>query len=107
MDIKVSFCEQYLYILGKSSLTFFYRKRKKNVFWKVQVRFGTNGKYKSWVVSLLSSLSCIISLSFCLFSYSGVYYYGLKLSAIDVIVYQKSSNGDRKLQKMSVQVDIY
>ena len=37
-------------------------------------------------------------LSFCLFSYNGVCYDGLKLSVSDVIVGQKGSNGDRKLQ---------
>ena len=45
----------------------------------------------------LSSLHCIISLSFCSFSYNGVCYDKLKLSVDDIIVSQKGSNGDRKL----------
>ena len=43
------------------------------------------------------SLHWSISLSFCSFLYNGVCYGGLKLSVYDVIVSQKSSNGDRKL----------
>ena len=39
-----------------------------------------------------------IFLSFCLFSYNGVYLDVLKLSVSDVIVSLKSFNGDRKLQ---------
>ena len=35
---------------------------------------------------------------FCLFSYSGVYFDGLKLSVSDIIVSQKSSNGDGNLR---------
>ena len=45
-----------------------------------------------------SSLYCIISFSFCSFSYNGVCYDGFKRSVSDVIVSQKGSNGDRKLQ---------
>ena len=46
----------------------------------------------------LSSLHWSISLSFCSFLYNGVYYDVLKLSLSDVIVVQKGSNGDRKIQ---------
>ena len=45
----------------------------------------------------LSSLHCNTSLSFCLFSYSGLCFGKLKLSVSDVIVNQKRYNGERKL----------
>ena len=45
-----------------------------------------------------SSLHCNFSLSFCSFSYNGVHFDGLKLSVNDVIVSQKESNGNGKLQ---------
>ena len=45
-----------------------------------------------------SSLHWNISLSFCSFSYNGVCYDVSKLSVCDVIVSQKGSNGNRKLQ---------
>ena len=45
-----------------------------------------------------SSLHCNISLSFCALLYNGVCFFGLKLSISDVIISQKGSNGDRKLQ---------
>ena len=48
--------------------------------------------------NLASSLNCNISLSFCLFSYNGVCFKVLKLSVGDVIVSQKGSNGNGKLQ---------
>ena len=46
----------------------------------------------------LSSLHCSTSLSFCSFSYNGVCFDNLKLSVNDVIVNQKGSNQDEKLQ---------
>ena len=47
---------------------------------------------------MLSSLHCNISLSFCSFLYNGVCFVGLKLSVRDVMLSQKSSNGDGELQ---------
>ena len=47
---------------------------------------------------VLSSLHWNIPLSFCSFLYNGICFGGLKLSVSDVIVSQKGSNGDRKLQ---------
>ena len=44
-----------------------------------------------------SSLHWNFYLSFCLFSCNGICFDGLKLSASDIIVSQKGSNGDRKL----------
>ena len=46
---------------------------------------------------MISSLPWLISLSFCSFAYNGVYYDRFKLSISEVIVSQKSSNGDGKL----------
>ena len=43
-----------------------------------------------------SSIHWLILLSFCSFLYSGVYYDVFKLSAGDVIVSQKGSNGEWK-----------
>ena len=48
--------------------------------------------------ALISSLHCNISLSLCSFSYNGVCFGRLKLSADDTIVSQNGSNGDGKLQ---------
>ena len=56
----------------------------------------TLGKFDNWKV--LSSLHWSFSLSFCSFLYNGVCFVGLRLSVNDVIVSQKSSNGDGKLQ---------
>ena len=49
-----------------------------------------------------SSLHCINSLSFCLFSNIGVCFDGLKLSANDVIDSQKCSNREGMLQIISL-----
>ena len=45
-----------------------------------------------------SSLHWTFPLSFCSFLYNGVYFDRLKLSVSDIIVSQKGSNGDGKLQ---------
>ena len=47
---------------------------------------------------ILSSLHCIIYLSFCSFLYNGAYFDGLKLSVNDITVSQKGYNGHRKLK---------
>ena len=66
---------------------------------QLNFRPQNQGRIISSKASMLhSSLHCNISLSFCAFLYNGVCFDQSKLSVSGIIVSQKGSNGDRKLQ---------